>query len=148
MHESFLRFLRFLRFLLANAGTRCYLTKSGQEIKLAVTLNYLFMVVVVLSLSLRERLWVEKSGHNYFFAFKSGQIRCSCENTGKVFAVFSAGGHCIQLKLLHVTFLVSFFIVLSTNQHYIEHVSKNTIAISITFCVGLSVTFSKKQLSK
>ncbi len=43
------------------------------------------------------------------------------------FAVFSASSRCIQRYLSHVTFIVSFVIILLINQHYFDKIQSNFI---------------------
>ncbi len=53
-------------------------------------------------------------------AKKCGWIQCLVKTQWQFFAVFSASRNWIQLKLSHVTWILSFFIIFPINQHYVD----------------------------
>ncbi len=71
---------------------------------------------------------------------------------GEVFAIFPASRHCIQLKLSHVTFIVSLLIIWPINQHHVNKnqsmpLSLNLLKIVVVLNVSLQGKKRKKSCS-
>ncbi len=67
---------------------------------------------------------------------KRGWTQRSCENIVRGFGVvfFPASRHSIQMKLLLVTFIVSFFIVLPISKHCIDEHQSMTLPLHKLIC--------------